>query len=104
MILFDENICFDYEKLAPSLRLSYSQKILTIAYLFFISSLLTAFVVTMYVFNYIDKKDRDFFLMVYASGILFQIVTSCLLLRLARKIRLYNDINVKDNENVKDLA
>ena len=57
-----------------------------------------------YVFNYIDKKDRDFFLMVYASGILFQIVTSCFLLRLARKIRLYNDINVKDNENVKDLA
>ena len=97
-------LCFDYEKLAPSLRLSYSQKILSLAYIFFLSSLVTTFVVTMYVFNYIDKNDREFFLIVYATCILVQIVGSCFLLKLARKIRLYNDSINKQDENVKDLA
>ena len=77
---------------------------LTLAYIFFLSSLVTTFVVTMYVFNYIVKEDRDFFLMVYASCILLQIIGSCLLLKLARKIRLYNNTDPPTNENVKDLA
>lgn len=66
--------------------------------------MVTAFVVTMYVFNYIKKEDREFFLIVYASCILLQIMGSCFLLKLARKIRLYNNDDVNDNENVKNLA
>lgn len=97
-------ICLNYKNIAPHIRLSYSQKILTLAYIFFLSSLVTTFVVTMYVFNYIKKQDRDFFLIVYASCILLQIIGSCFLLKLARKIRLYNDTNNKHDENVKDLA
>jgi uncharacterized membrane protein len=98
-------ICLNYKNIEPHIRLSYSQKMLTLAYIFFMSSLVTTFVVTMYVFNYIDQKeDRDVFLIVYASCIILQIVVSCSLLKLARKIRLYNGPIINNNENDKDLA
>jgi uncharacterized membrane protein len=97
-------ICSNYKNIAPHIRLSYSQKMLTLAYIFFLSSLVTTFVVTMYVFNYILKEDRDFFLIVYASCILLQIMGSCFLLKLARKIRLYNNEDHHNNENDKDVA
>jgi uncharacterized membrane protein len=97
-------ICLNYKNIEPHIRLSYSQKMLTLAYIFFLSSLVTTFVVTMYVFNYILKEDRDFFLIVYASCILLQIMGSCCLLKLARKIRLYNSADPHNNENDKDLA
>jgi len=97
-------ICLNYQNVAPHIRLSHSQKLLSLAYIFFMSSLVTTFVVTMYVFNYIQQDDRDFFLAVYASCILLQIMGSCFLLKLARKIRLYNSDEHNINENVKDLA
>lgn len=97
-------ICLNYKNIAPHIRLSYSQKMLSLAYIFFLSSLVTTFVVTMYVFNYIKQEDRDFFLIVYASCIVLQIMGSCFLLKLARKIRLYNSNDLNNNENVKDLA
>lgn len=97
-------ICLNYKNIAPHIRLSYSQKLLSLAYIFFLSSLVTTFVVTMYVLNYIKQEDRDFFLIVYASCILLQIMASCFLLKLARKIRLYNSDENHNNENVKNLA
>ena len=97
-------ICLNYKNIAPHIRLSYSQKLLSLAYIFFLSSLVTTFVVTMYVLNYIKHEDRDFFLIVYASCILLQIMGSCFLLKLARKIRLYNNDDDTHNENVKNLA
>ena len=97
-------ICINYEKLSPHIRLTYSQKLLSLAYIFFMSSLFTTFSVTMYICNMVNPQERDFLLLVYLTCLVVQISGSCLLLKLAKKIRLYNAPDVIDNENEKDLA